>query len=129
MSAGKDFVTESYEAELEMFLEEHEESRNVPFSGRIDSNTAALLDGLAQRFKVSRNSIVSQFLRAEAINAFQNLKPEDRLSVADISDSVFQSLMKKAGVESSSGGFHRLATYYNNCDAGRSGRDSGEVSA
>lgn len=94
MSSGKYFVDNSYEAEDAEDWMKFEESRQHAASVRLPIDTVALLDALAERFRTSRNSIISDFVRAETLSAFKALSEQDLVSVALLADKNYAALEK-----------------------------------
>lgn len=118
MGSGSSFV--QYEYEKENALLEHqawESSFNVPFSIRLDGLTASIIDGLAVRFGTSRNSIIGDMLKADAMEALQDLKPEDRVKVAEFGDKAYEAFQaKNSGSPTESATLKRLVQVFNGVD-------------
>lgn len=121
MSTGQMFIDSEYAKEDEKEIQAFEESLNHAVSIRIPVRTVALLDGLAKRFGISRNAVVSDFLFQDVEDAFKALKAKDRLMVAEVADEVQNSLYEKNDAISSSftDSFVKQAKLYNRIDAKR----------
>lgn len=121
MSAGSRFVDHEYEKEDAITEEQlYESTFFVPVTIRLDATTASILDGLAARFGQSRNSIASEFLKNDALEAFQSLRPKDRLKVAEVGDAAFSTWATKNSMTFSDGGLLNLATVFNKFDENKS---------
>lgn len=94
MSSGKNFIDANYEAEEAENWMKFEESKQHAASVRLPTDTVALLDALAERFRTSRNSIISDFVRVETMAAFQSLSDQDLFSVALAADKNYASFEK-----------------------------------
>ena len=94
MGSGKNFVDAHYEAEEAESWMQFEESKQHAASVRLPTDTVALLDALAERFRTSRNSIISDFVRSEAMAAFQSLSEQDLFSVALAADKNYATFEK-----------------------------------
>lgn len=122
MGAGSNFVSSEYENEEQQAIAEWmEKSFNVPFTVRIDGLTASIIDGLAVRFGTNRNAIIRQMLNQNAIEAMQELRPADRLRVAEFGDKAYEEfLSKNPDVKASPGALLRMAKIFNRTDEARS---------
>lgn len=121
MGAGSNFVSAEYQnEEAAQEAEWMEKSFSVPFTVRVDGLTASIIDGLASRFGTNRNAIIREMLKQNAIEAMEELKPGDRLRVAEAGDKAYQEfLAKNPDIQASPGAVLRMAEVFNRTDEAR----------
>ena len=111
MGAGSDFVLNHYHSEENEMLEK---SFSVPFSVRFDGITAAIIDGLCVRFGTTRNAVIREMIKQNALEAMKALTAADRLIVANEGEKAYaEFLSKNPNVRDSGGALTRIAEHMN----------------